>query len=167
MSVELILVRHAIAFERNPLRWADDRLRPLSPEGRQRFRKAAQGLGRWLPDIDHLFTSPLVRARETATLLTEHAGWPAAVECAPLAPPGDPENVFGFLRRQRGKRIALVGHEPDLSKLAATCLQGSPSARSFEIKKGGVLCIAFEGRASAATGVMSAFIPPRVLRGMR
>jgi phosphohistidine phosphatase len=167
VSVELILVRHAIAFERNPLRWPDDRLRPLSPAGRQRFRKAAQGLGRWLPEIDRVFTSPLVRARETASLLTEHAGWPAAVECPPLAPKLDPEAVFTFLRKQRGQRIALVGHEPDLSTFASVCLPGSGSARGFEIKKGGVVCIAFEGRASAGTGVLAAFVPPRVLRAMR
>jgi phosphohistidine phosphatase len=167
VSVALILVRHAIAFERNPLRWPDDRLRPLTPAGRRRFRKAAEGLSRWLPEVDRLFTSPLVRARETATLLTEHAGWPAAVECPPLAPRSDPEAVFTFLRRQRGKRIALVGHEPDLSTLATACLPGSPSARSFELKKGGLVCIEFEARPSAGTGVMIAFVPPRVLRGMR
>jgi len=139
----------------------------LSPAGRQRFRKAAQGLGRWLPEVDRVFTSPLVRARETATLLTEHAGWPAAVECPPLAPRSDPEAVFAFLRRQRGKRIALVGHEPDLSTLAAACLPGSPSARSFEFKKGGLVCIDFEARPSAGTGVLTAVMPPRVLRAMR
>jgi phosphohistidine phosphatase len=167
VSVELILVRHAIAFERNPLRWPDDRLRPLTPAGRQRFRKAAEGLAHWLPEVDGVFTSPLVRARETATLLTEHAGWPAAVECPALAPRSDPEAVFTFLRRQRGKRIALVGHEPDLSALTAACLPGSPSARSFEIKKGALVCLGFEGRPSAGTGVLTALVPPRVLRVMR
>src|SRR6185312_16937505 len=104
--------------------------------------------------------SPLVRARETATLLSEHAGWPTAVDCVPLVPGSDPEAVFAFLRRQRGKRIALVGHEPDLSRLAAACLPGSPSARSFELKKGGLLCVQFEGRASAGTGVLTSFVPP-------
>jgi hypothetical protein len=46
-------------------------------------------------------------------------------------------------------------------------LPGSPSARSFEFKKGGVVCIAFEGRPSAGTGMLTAFVPPRVLRAMR
>lgn len=167
MSVELILVRHAIAYERNPLRWPDDRARPLTPAGRQRFRKAAEGLGHWLPEVDCVFTSPLVRARETATLLTEHAGWPPAVECQALAPRSEPAAVFAFLRRQRGKRIALVGHEPDLSTLGAACLPGSPSARALEMKKGGILCLAFESRPSAGSGLLTAFVPPRVLRAMR
>jgi phosphohistidine phosphatase len=167
VSVELILVRHAIAFERDRQRWPDDRLRPLSPAGRKRFRKAAQGLGRWLPEIDRVFTSPLVRARETATLLTEHAGWPTAVDCPPLAPGSDPEAVFKFLRKQRGTRMALVGHEPHLSTLIAACLRGSASARAFEMKKGGVACICFEGRAGAGAGMLTVFAPPRVLRAMR
>ena len=167
MSVELVLIRHAIAFERNPLRWADDRLRPLTPAGKERFRKAAAGLAEWLPEVDRVLTSPLVRARETAQILAEHARWPAPVECQQLAPPSDPEAVFAALRKQRGKRFALVGHEPDLSTLVAVCLQGSPSARSFELKKGSVVCLRFESRASAGTGVLAAFLPPRVLRAMR
>jgi phosphohistidine phosphatase len=167
VSVELILVRHAIAFERDPLRWPDDRLRPLTPAGRQRFRKAAQGLSHWLPEVVRVFTSPLVRARETATLLAEHAGWPAAVECPPLAPRSDPEVVLTFLRKHRGKRFALVGHEPDLSTLVSVCLPGSASARAFESRKGGLVCIGFEGRARAGAGVLVAFVPPRVLRAMR
>lgn len=167
MSVELVLIRHAIAFERNPLRWPDDRARPLTPAGKERFRKAATGLAKWLPEVDRVLTSPLTRARETAHLLAEHASWPAAVDCQQLAPPSDPEALFAVLRTQRGKRFALVGHEPDLSTFIAVCLPGSASARAFEVKKGGVVCLRFESRPSAGTGSLVAFVPPRVLRALR
>ena len=41
------MVRHAIAFERDRRRWPDDALRPLTPAGKRRFRKAAGGLRQW------------------------------------------------------------------------------------------------------------------------
>ena len=44
--MELLVVRHAIAFERSPRRWPDDAERPLSPRGVARARKAALGLKR-------------------------------------------------------------------------------------------------------------------------
>jgi phosphohistidine phosphatase SixA len=42
MSFELVVVRHAIDFERDPERWSDDGLRPLSPGGKRKFQQAAR-----------------------------------------------------------------------------------------------------------------------------
>ena len=65
MTREVIVLRHAIAFERDRRRWPDDALRPLTPAGKQRFRKAAQGVRDWMPRVDAVLSSPLVRARQT------------------------------------------------------------------------------------------------------
>ena len=92
-QIELYLVRHAIAAERGP-KYPDDRLRPLTPAGAKQFAKSVPGLVEMDAVIDFVLTSPLVRARETATLLA-----------AGLKP-----------------KPALVGHEPDLGELAARLL---------------------------------------------
>src|SRR5258708_34989590 len=42
-TMELLIVRHAIAFERDDHRWRDDGARPLSPAGMRRYPKAAAG----------------------------------------------------------------------------------------------------------------------------
>jgi len=86
MTLEVIVVRHAIAFERDRRRWPDDALRPLTPAGKRRFRKAALGLRKWSPRVDAVLSSPFVRTRQTAELLTKFAGWPAAIECSALVP---------------------------------------------------------------------------------
>src|SRR6185503_19145857 len=65
---ELYLVRHAIAAERGE-EWPDDTKRPLTERGIQRFREAAAGLKGLEVRIDEIFTSPLVRAKQTADLL--------------------------------------------------------------------------------------------------
>ena len=82
--MELLIIRHAIAFERDRHRWADDGARPLSPSGIRRARKAAAGLKELSKAPDRLLTSPLVRARQTAKILTEIAGWPRAEEAPEL-----------------------------------------------------------------------------------
>lgn len=167
LSLEIVLVRHAIAFERDRARWRDDRQRPLTPEGKRKFRKAAAGLAKWLPKVDCMLTSPLVRARETAALLTEIARWPRAVDCPELAPGGNPTAVLALLHVQKVKRIALVGHEPDLSALLSVCIGGSDSTLPVPMKKGAIACIFFSAQARAGKGVLTAFIPPHALRKMR
>lgn len=84
--MDLLIIRHAIAFERDRHRWRQDAERPLSPAGMRRARKAAAGLKQLTKRPQRLLTSPLVRARQTAQILTEVAGWPAAEEIPELAP---------------------------------------------------------------------------------
>ena len=60
--------------------------------------------------------------------------------------------------------IALVGHEPDLGKLAGTLLFGAPA--HVAIKKAGACAIEFESRAGAGGGRLLWFMPPRMLRRM-
>ena len=84
--MELLIIRHAIAAERDAQRWHDDGSRPLSPLGMRRARRAAAGLRAITRAPDRLLTSPLVRARQTAKILTEVAGWPPAEEAAELLP---------------------------------------------------------------------------------
>ena len=64
--MELLIVRHAIAFPRDAGRWPDDTGRPLTVEGVKRARRAAAGLKRIVKRPTLVLTSPLVRARETA-----------------------------------------------------------------------------------------------------
>ena len=110
--MELLLVRHAIAFERDARRWPDDDERPLSPEGLARAGKAAAGMKQLVRRPGRLLVSPLVRARQTAAILTEVAGWPRATECADLAPGATPEALLAAVKRLTEERIAAVGHEP-------------------------------------------------------
>src|SRR2546429_181883 len=106
--MDLLIVRHAIAFERNPKRWPDDGERPLSPEGMRRARKAATGLKRIANRPVRVLTSGLLRARQTAAILTEFAGWPKAVECAQLSPAESPQALLDVLRGSRDKCIATA-----------------------------------------------------------
>ena len=164
--MELLLVRHAIAFERDPKRWRDDGERPLSPHGIARARKAAAGLRRFTKGPARLWSSPLLRTRQTAAILTQVAGWPQSVPAAELSPGTRPEVLLAWLARAGVPRVAAVGHEPDLSGLLAACLgSGKPSALSF--KKMGVALVSFRGVARAGGGRLVWFASARVLRAAR
>jgi phosphohistidine phosphatase len=166
--MDLLIVRHAIAFERNPRRWRDDGERPLSPEGMIRARKAAAGLRHITERPQCVLSSPLVRAKQTAAILAEKAGWPQAVECPALAPDGPPEEVFGALTLHKEKIVAVVGHQPSLGRLLAACLPsqvlGGVDPHAFEFKKMGVALVSFAKGPRAGGGTLQWFVPPRILR---
>ncbi|HYB32903.1 MAG TPA: histidine phosphatase family protein [Steroidobacteraceae bacterium] len=165
--MELLIVRHAIACDRDPRRWPDDAERPLSPPGVTRARRAAAGLKRLAPRPARVLTSPLVRTRETAAILTQFAAWPKATSCPLLLPGASPEALLGLLARSGNRCIAVVGHEPDLSRLLATCLSGDAAHTAFEFRKMGVALIAFPGKPSAGEAELLWFVPPRLLRAAR
>ena len=165
--MELLIIRHAIAFPRDRHRWADDGARSLSPAGVKRSRKAASGLKELCKMPDRLLSSPLVRARQTAKILTEVAGWPPA-EVAPELKPGQTAAaVLALLGKDRSKRIAIVGHQPDLSVLLTACLLKDGGALPIEMKKNAVACLSFRRRARFGSATLEWLATPRMLRGFR
>jgi len=164
VTIELYLVRHGVAAERGP-KHPDDRLRPLTPVGVRRFKDAVRGLATLNVAIDLVLTSPLVRARETAMLLAAGLGRRPVEELEALAPGGRHQAVVEALtsHSKKYRRLALVGHEPDLGELAARLL----GARgSLEFKKGAVCAIDVDGAMPGGPGTLRWLLPPGVLRGL-
>ncbi len=158
----LYIVRHAIAAERGE-NWPDDDKRPLTEKGIARFKDGVEGL-KWLDvEIDEIFTSPLVRAKQTADLLAAGiAGKPSVKLLEALAPGLGPDEVMKQLARAaKRRRIALVGHEPGLGELAAHLLG---AGRPLEFRKGGVCRIDLQGLTEKRPGSLIWFVTPRMLR---
>jgi len=165
--MEVFLVRHAIAHERNPRRWPDDSERPLTGEGARKFRKAARGIGICLPSAPVLLTSPYVRARDTAAILANVAGLPKATECPELAASESSQRGYALLAPRKEHAVILVGHEPWLSDFLASALAGSEARVKIEFRKGGAACIEFVGRPQPGRATLKWLLPPRVLRALR
>lgn len=165
--MELVLVRHAIACQRDSERWPNDGRRPLSPRGVLRARKAAAGLKRLIARPRRVLTSPLLRTRQTAEVLAERAGWPAAIPCAELAPEEPAQALLAILHHEQDELVALVGHQPGLSELIALALPGSSRPEAFELKRFGVALLSFEAAPAAGSGTLQWLLPPRLLRAVR
>lgn len=107
------LVRHAAA---EPAA-ASDAARRLTREGRAAFAAHARAhAGRMA--VSRVATSPLARARETASLLAAATG--AAVEEEPALAPGASGGAeLLSLGRRLGAGAALVGHNPEIAEAIA------------------------------------------------
>jgi phosphohistidine phosphatase len=166
--MELLLVRHAVAFDPDSHRWSDDRQRPLSPAGIARARKAAAGLQHLVEPPDRALSSPLVRAWQTAQILAQYAAWPNPEVCAALTPEQPPVEVLAVLASQRATTVAVIGHQPQLGQLLAACLSarthGDENGGAFKFRKMGVALVSFEGMARAGGGTLQWFVPPRIRR---
>ncbi|MEJ5336203.1 MAG: histidine phosphatase family protein [Thermus sp.] len=156
----LFLVRHAPA---EPLlEGQEDAARPLTPQGERRFRKAVRGLKRLGLRCGRVYHSPLLRAVQTAELLLDWADGPSEVTPLLAAPPGE-ELLELLATGENGVGVALVGHEPWLSQLAAWLLLGERAGEeAFVLKKGGVVWL--EGVPRPGGMRLRAWLPPRVLR---
>ena len=169
--MELTLVRHAIAEDFDAARWPDDALRPLTRRGRRRFARAAAGLLRLTPAVDALLSSPYARAWETARLLEACAAWPAPARFEALAPGTDPAELLAELSRRfpppdpgGSVKLALVGHNPDLPRLASYLLTGSPHALQIEWRRGGAAALASTAAPGVGAFALRWVLPPRALR---
>jgi phosphohistidine phosphatase len=151
--MELLVVRHAIAEDREAFARTGrpDEERPLTDAGRKKFEKGARGLLSLVPAIDLLASSPLVRAEQTAGILTGAYGRMTTMRVEELAPASRPAELLPWLQAQRGRStVAVVGHEPHLSALVEHLLVGK-STGFLALKKGGACLLSF-ARAPAAGG---------------
>ena len=161
----LYLVRHAVAHKRDAGRWPDDSKRPLTPEGEEDFVGAARGLARIVPEVDILLSSPYERAWRTAEILTQQTGWPAPQAFPALEPDVAPEKaVLALQTYADSQSVALTGHRPCLHEMAAYLLTGDAGGADMKIKKGGVVCIEFDGAPEAGAGKLRWLFTPKVLR---
>jgi phosphohistidine phosphatase SixA len=110
--VRLYLVRHAEAAPGEP-----DELRALTPEGRRVARTLGERLVAQGVKPDALISSPLLRARETATEIGRATG----VEPETDERLGFGATAAGLLAAVEGRGVAVVavGHQPDCGRIAA------------------------------------------------
>lgn len=154
--MELLVIRHADALAEAPT----DEERPLSDKG----RKQSRALGHYLKRVDlvpdTVLTSPYLRAVQTAELLAEALGGCGVEQAPELACGMTPEEACDLISDQAAcGRLALVGHNPDLSHLCtALCNMGA----ALPMKK--AACAVFTLRTPrAGNGMLTALIPPKLL----
>jgi phosphohistidine phosphatase len=136
--MKLYLVRHAAAIARR--RHVVDEHRYLTLRGRESFRLTAKKMARMGNMPDAIITSPLVRAAQTAEILSEALAFKEKLVVSPELAPGfnmaKLHRILAFLKGKCG--LVLVGHETDLGEVAGTLLK---LGRPLPLKKGMVVCL--------------------------
>jgi phosphohistidine phosphatase len=136
--MRIYLVRHAEAIDRAGT--MPDAARYLTARGRVSFRGVAARFREAGARPLHIFTSPLVRAVQTAEILSEGLRHEGAVIVAPQLSPGfDEEGLNVILDECPGAdQVALVGHEPDLGRIVTRMLS---LPRACALAKGAVAAL--------------------------
>jgi phosphohistidine phosphatase SixA len=106
--VRVFVVRHAEAAPGEP-----DELRPLTDAGCAAARAVGERLAAESPTA--VFSSPLLRARETADAIARAAGITAQPD-ERLAPGASADDVRALAEGARGT-VVVVGHQPDCSEI--------------------------------------------------
>jgi phosphohistidine phosphatase len=120
--VDVFLIRHADAIDETLEQ--RDVMRHLTANG----RKQATSLGdrlRWHDCTPtHIWTSPLVRAVQTAELLAAGLASPIPVEVIPALAPGESGRavIAAVQALPKDACVVLVGHEPGISAIGALLL---------------------------------------------
>lgn len=159
------LIRHGPAGTRNPERWPDDARRPLTLRGVRRTERAAQGLANLERRAVCLLTSPLERATQTARLIEQAMTSIGPAQVAEELSPGVPAaRIIARLNRLASSAtVVLVGHEPDLGRLAGVLVFGD-AEQAIPLKKAGCCAMVFDGPVGVGEGRLVWLLPPRLLR---
>jgi phosphohistidine phosphatase len=157
-DMRLYFMRHADALD-----GIDDTARPLSPRGWKQAKEVARFLKTAGIRFDAAYSSPLVRARETAEAVLTICG---AVEPddlkleAALRNEASARQFAGWLRNlPEARHVLLVGHAPSLAEhVRALLSMGDPEA--LELSKGGLACLETE---DGRTAVLKLLLTPKLL----
>ena len=164
--MDCVLLRHGIAVERDE--WeGSDADRPLTERGAKRVMQVAAGLNRLDVRPTHVFSSPLIRAIETAKIAHHSLRVRSAVRIVDaLLPDAPPDRLLSLLHDLPAESCVLcVGHEPHLGMVAGVMLAGKPST-AFPFKKAGACLIELPVLAKPGHGVLRWWLPPGQLRDM-
>lgn len=164
--MRLLVVRHAIAEDRIAFARShkDDSARPLTAEGRAKMARGAAGLRTLVPQLDVLAASPFKRAFDTAEIIAEAYGDVKVERVPELAPGTGVDGVLGWLGGQNGREtVAVVGHEPDLSRFVCALL-ASTNGPFLELRKGAACLLDLPGPVKNGAATLDWLLGPKHLR---
>lgn len=152
--MELLVVRHGPAAERDPLRYPNDADRPLTRDGRSVTRTVARRLARMCDPVRLIATSSAARARSTAEILQkEFEPAPRLDKWEELAPDSSADPVLERLANlgARSPSVVVVGHEPTLGELVGLALSGE-ALSVIRLTRAGAAHVTFDGSVAPGAG---------------
>ena len=161
--MRIYLMRHATAVERLGGAILNDSQRPLTDDGRAETRMMASALKKLNARPSIVVSSPLTRTRQTAEIIQEVLGVEGELKIADgLAPGGTSGEVFKNLKKLSPfEDLFLVGHEPDIGRLAADLMLAGPEVM-IPFKKAAVIRVDVQDLPPSWPGTLKWFLTPKV-----
>jgi phosphohistidine phosphatase len=162
--MQLYIVRHGIAIDREDPKSPADPERFLTDEGIEKTKQVAKGIAALGITADLMLSSPYVRAMQTAEIFATALEYPKQkIRRTDLLLPGSEPSLF-YKELAKDKQSATVfcfGHAPQLDDLVATGLGSKQHVTS--LKKAGVALLEFK-RLSPPSGQLVWLATPKLLR---
>src|SRR5579864_152986 len=156
----LYFLRHASAGKSmmNPRK---DERRPLDEEGMLQARYVGRLLANLDVQVDQIISSPLKRARQTASLVANELAFETAIQVDEALRPEAEFQQFQAMVARYGKydAIMVVGHNPSFTEFLSKTIVRTGAAQ-VEFKKGAVAKVEMHGR----TGILHWLITPKIAR---
>lgn len=162
--MKLIFLRHGLAEGHFSLEQDKDFERELTKGGIKRLHKTFKLFKKVQSNIDVIFTSPLVRATQTAELFWSYYQESNLEMMSGLDILDDPKNLVEYISfLPFDGNYAFVGHDPHITRVIAALLALHPEHQFMTIKKGG-LCVLEGGMWKGFT--MELLLQPKSLRSI-
>jgi len=156
--------RHASAGK-SMLNPKKDERRPLDEEGILQVRYVGRLLANLDVQVDQIISSPLKRARQTASLAANELAFEGAVQIDDALRPDAEFGEFQSMvaRYKKYDAIMVVGHNPSFTEFLSKSISGSGGAAQVDMKKGSVARVEMNGR----TGTLDWLVTPKVARTLQ
>jgi len=162
--MQLFIVRHGIAVDREDPKCPADPDRFLTEEGMEKTRQVAKGVSQVGAIPELMITSPYLRALQTAEIFAEELGYSKQkIRKSELLLPGaEPLQLFRELAKDKDLSVLFIfGHAPHLDDVVATAL-GSKHHISA-LRKAGVALVELR-RLVPPSGELVWLATPKLLR---
>jgi phosphohistidine phosphatase len=162
--MELYIVRHGIAVDREDPKCPADPERFLTEEGIEKSRQVAKGVAEVASIPDLILTSPYLRAVQTAELFAERLEYAKQkIRKSELLLPGaEPLQLFRELAKDKDlSSVFVFGHAPHLDDLIATAIGTKHHISS--LKKAGAAFVELK-RLVPPSGELVWLATPKLLR---
>ena len=123
--MDLYIVRHGIAIDREDPKSPPEAERYLTEEGIEKTNQVAKGVAALGVSADLLVSSPYVRAMQTAEIFAAALEYPKQKirQSEALLPGAEPSAFFRELAKDKqSSAVFCFGHAPHLDELIATAL---------------------------------------------
>ena len=161
--MSLFILRHGIATELNPHKFARDSERPLTPKGKRKLWESAEAMEAMELAFDLIVSSPYLRARQTAEIIAEaFNGRKEVLLSEHLTPGGSHKALVAWLNdlKPLPNDVLLVGHEPYLSEFISLLISGGTGC-SIALKKGGLCKLSAETLEAGRCAMLEWLVTPK------
>ncbi|MDP9339757.1 MAG: phosphohistidine phosphatase SixA [Acidobacteriota bacterium] len=162
--MDLYIVRHGIAIDREDPKCPPDPERYLTQDGIEKTKQAAKGVLALGITADVLISSPYVRAMQTAEIFASALGFSKQkIRHSDLLLPGaEPTLFFRELAKDKHSSAVFVfGHAPHLDELIAAAFAAKHNITA--LKKSGVAALTLK-RISPPSAQLLWLATPKILR---